>query len=605
MKKRLNRKVLNFSKDKAWMNNTIILTKHTLVWLNQLSEKYNKVIKRLDQIPNEELKEIASRNFNALWLIGIWERSKASKRIKELTGNFNCVSSAYSIYDYKIAENLGGQKALLNLSKRAEIFGIKLACDFVPNHTGITSDLLFKHPDYFIQTETLPFNNYSFAGKNLSSNKDYGIKIEDGYYSRKDAAVVFQFKEKKTGKIRYIYHGNDGTNMPWNDTAQLDLTKAKVRRALINQIKKIGRLFPIVRIDAAMMLTKYHFARLWYPKTFESSSVPSRYMEILEEKDFNKKYPNEFWKDLTDEIKKSKKDIFLFAETYWMTEWYFIKELGMNRVYNSAFMNNLLQEKNEDYHQMIKDILNENPNILKRFVNYLSNPDEEPVIDKFGKGDKYLGITVMMLTLPGLPLFAHGQIEGFYEKYGMEYDKPRDNEIVDEGFLNRHKYEIFPLMKMRKLFSGVKNFEYFSSILKNGKFERNVFAYTNKYGRNKALVIYNNKLDKTNFTLQVSYSKINKDGTFVFTSITKALDMKNSKKYFYIYEDFKTKLQYIISGIDAHKHGLSFKLKGYEYKISLRYKEVFDSEGLYKKIFKKLKGKGVSSISKFIEENIK
>jgi hypothetical protein len=26
----------------------------------------------------------------------------------------------------------------------------------------------------------------------------------------------------------------------------------------------------------------------------------------------------------------------------------------------------------------------------------------------------------MMATLPGLPMFGHGQIEGFTEKYGME-----------------------------------------------------------------------------------------------------------------------------------------------------------------------------------------
>jgi len=89
--------------------------------------------------------------------------------------------------------------------------------------------------------------------------------------------------------------------------------------------------------------------------------------------------PNEFWKDLTDELKRSKLNLFLFAETYWMTEWFFIKELGMNRVYNSAFMNMLLARKKQDYHQMIKDILNDNPEILRKFVNYLSNPDEEPV----------------------------------------------------------------------------------------------------------------------------------------------------------------------------------------------------------------------------------
>jgi len=207
----------------------------------------------------------------------------------------------------------------------------------------------------------------------------------------------------------------------------------------------------------------------------------------------------------------------------------------------------------------------------------------------------------MMLTLPGLPLFAHGQIEGFYEKYGMEYDRPHNNENEDEGFVNWHYYEIFPLMKMRKIFSGIKNFEYFAGITKKRKFEKNVFAYINKFGRKKALVIYNNKLDRTGFTLKDPYSKRNKKGRYVFTSIAKALDIKNSKKYFYIYDDFKTKSQYLLSGCDVHEYGLQFKLNGYEYKICLKFKEVYDKNGDYKKIYKKLKGKGVASINNLIK----
>jgi len=43
----------------------------------QLSRKYQRWIKTLDQIPDEELDLLAARGFTGLWLIGLWERSRA------------------------------------------------------------------------------------------------------------------------------------------------------------------------------------------------------------------------------------------------------------------------------------------------------------------------------------------------------------------------------------------------------------------------------------------------------------------------------------------------------------------------------------------------
>ena len=51
----------------------------------------------------------------------------------------------------------------------------------------------------------------------------------------------------------------------------------------------------------------------------------------------------------------------------------------------------------------------------------MNNPDEETAVAQFGSGDKYFGVCTMMATMPGLPMFGHGQLEGFTEKYGMEY----------------------------------------------------------------------------------------------------------------------------------------------------------------------------------------
>ena len=57
----------------------------------------------LGQIPDEELDQLAQWGFTGLWLIGLWERSTASKRIKQLRGNPDAVASAYSLFDYQIA----------------------------------------------------------------------------------------------------------------------------------------------------------------------------------------------------------------------------------------------------------------------------------------------------------------------------------------------------------------------------------------------------------------------------------------------------------------------------------------------------------------------
>ncbi|MCW8803387.1 MAG: alpha-amylase family glycosyl hydrolase, partial [Ignavibacteriaceae bacterium] len=252
-----------FTEDMQWIPEVVMIAKNVYVWLHQLSEKYKREIKKLDQVPDEELDQLARWNFNALWLIGIWERSTASQKIKHLTGNISAVSSAYSLYDYVIASELGGERAFQNLKDRAWVRGIRMASDMVPNHMGIYSKWVVEKPDYFLQRNEPPYPNYTFNGQNLSEDDRVEVRIEDQYYSRKDAAVVFQRKDKYTGSIKYIYHGNDGTNMPWNDTAQLNLLNPEVRESLIQTIMHVARKTPIIRFDAAMTLAKKHYQRLW------------------------------------------------------------------------------------------------------------------------------------------------------------------------------------------------------------------------------------------------------------------------------------------------------------------------------------------------------
>ena len=73
----------------------------------------------------------------------------------------------------------------------------------------------------------------------------------------------------------------------------------------------------------------------------------------------------------------------------------------------------------------------------------MNNPDEDTAIAQFGTGDKYFGVCTLLVTMPGLPMFGHGQVEGFTEKYGMEYRRAYWEEQENTALISRHEREIF------------------------------------------------------------------------------------------------------------------------------------------------------------------
>ncbi len=592
-----------FTSDVHWMPNVILMAKNIYVWLDQLSKKYQREIKSLDQIPNEELDELARRNINGLWMIGLWERSSASKKIKHIMGNTDAVASAYSLYDYKIAYDIGGEEAYNNFNERAKARGIRLASDMVPNHTGIHSDWVRNHPEYFVQVSEPPFD-YHFTGEDLSEDPNIEIKIEDGYWEKRDAAVVFRRIDKRYNDVRYIYHGNDGTVMPWNDTAQLDMLKHEVREAVIQKIFDVARKFSIIRFDAAMTLAKKHFSRLWYPQHGMGGDIPSRTDHSMSREEFDSFFPVEFWREVVDRINRDMPQTLLLAEAFWLMEGYFVRTLGMHRVYNSAFMHMMMKEENSKYRELIYNTLEFEPEILKRYVNFMSNPDEETAIQQFGTDDKYFGVLTLMITLPGLPMFAHGQIEGYTEKYGMEYKRAYYDEQPKDWLVDRHEREIFPITRKRYLFSEVENFWFYDFYDPNGNLNDNVFVYSNSADNKKSLVLYNNKYDKAYGNFQKSTPKLVKisdeDKYIKELNIAEALQINGNLNFFYIFKDMVSNLEYIFKGSDLWQSGFYFELNGFERRVFTDIREVEDTNGDYYNIYLELNGSGINSIEEYI-----
>lgn len=608
-----------FSPDKDWMPRMILIAKNSYVWLDQLSKTYQRHIQTLDQIPDEELDRLAHYGVTGLWLIGLWERSIASRRIKQMMGKDDAVASAYSLRDYEIAQDLGGWDALNNLRGRAWQRGIRLSADMVPNHMGIDSTWVVQHPDWFLALPYPPYANYSFNGTDLSNDERVGIFIEDHYYDKTDAAVVFKRIDRWTGDVRYIYHGNDGTAMPWNDTAQLDYLKAEVREAVIQTILHVARNFPVIRFDAAMTLAKRHVQRLWFPEPGGGGAIPSRSEHGLSRADFEAAIPQEFWREVVDRVAEEVPDTLLLAEAFWLMEGYFVRTLGMHRVYNSAFMHMMRDEDNAKYRTVMKNVLEFDPQVLKRFVNFMNNPDEKSAIEQFGDGDKYFGVVTVMATMPGLPMLGHGQIEGYYEKYGMEYRRAYWDEQPKDWLIGRHEWQVFPLLRRRYLFADMDNFVLYDVFTTDGYVNEDVYAYSNGVGsglgdtftdpngyRERTLIVYHNKYADTRGWIKTSVGFMDKgSGNMIQKTLGEGLGLRGGDQDYVIFRDVTTGHEYIRPSRQIVEQGLYVELGGYKCHAFVNFREVSDApagNGHWAAVCQTLNGAGVPSVDEKLNE---
>ncbi len=596
-----------FSSDSAWMPRVVLIAKSTYVWLDQLSREYGRDIRTLDAIPDEELDTLVRWGVTGLWLIGLWERSEASERIKRMRGNVHAVASAYSLDDYRIADDIGGEDAYATLRDRAWARGIRLASDMVPNHMGIDSSWVIEHPEWFLSLEEPPYPAYTFDGTDLSSDERVGIVLEDHYWDDSDAAVVFKRFDRGTGDTRYVYHGNDGTSFPWNDTAQLDFLDAAVREQVIQTIVAVARRFPIIRFDAAMVLAKKHIERLWWPVPGQPGGIPSRAEHAMPKREFDKRMPVEFWREVVDRVAAEVPDTLLLAEAFWLLEGYFVRTLGMHRVYNSAFMHMLRDEDGAGYRRVIKETLEFDPEILKRYVNFMSNPDEKTALEQFGKGDKYFGVAMVLATLPGLPMLGHGQVQGFSEKYGMEFRRATLDEQPDPLLLERHEREIFPLLHRRAWFAEAHDFLLYDLVTASGSVDEDVFAYSNGSGPERSLVVYHDRYGSTSGWIRESttYARRSPGGSKrrVRRSLAEGLGIPNDPEVFVAFRDARSGLESLRSARELWERGLYVSLDAYGGHVYWEFREIHDgSAGQWARLAARLGERAVPSLEDALRE---
>ena len=183
-----------------------------------------------------------------------------------MRGNPDAVASAYSLDDYRIADDLGGEAACANLRDRAWARGIRLASDMVPNHMGIDSRWVIEHPEWFLSLPEPPY-----PGLHVRRPGPVARRRASGSSSRTTTGTTATPRScssgatagaatRATSTTATTARASRGTTPPsWTSS------RPSVREQVIRTILDVARRFPIIRFDAAMVLAKKHVERLWWP----------------------------------------------------------------------------------------------------------------------------------------------------------------------------------------------------------------------------------------------------------------------------------------------------------------------------------------------------
>lgn len=378
-----------------WKKNPIVYEINTWVWLWELSRKYGYPV-TLGNIPGETWDEIAHLNIEAIWLMGVWERSPAGISISNNhAGNLadfqralpdftfaDNVGSPYCVRRYVVDEQLGGNQGLAVTRNQLAGYGIRLILDFVPNHLAHDHPWVEEFPEYFI----------------------HGT-MED----LRDDPVTFRQKGEKIFAC-----GKDPFYPAWEDVLQVNAFHPGLREAVIETMTRVSGQCDGVRCDMAMLMISDVFERTWGTRAGERPAF-------------------EYWEELIPAVKRGNSDFIFIAEAYWDLEWE-LQQQGFDYCYDKRLYDRL----EHDNAQSIRLHLTADIVFQSKLIRFIENHDEPRHVVAFQPG-KNRAAVVISSTLPGAKLYHEGQFEGRKVKLPVflrrRPDEPVDTDLF--GFVQR------------------------------------------------------------------------------------------------------------------------------------------------------------------------
>ena len=371
------------------------------VWLRDLGREHGSPVS-LQNVPQAELERLAALRFDGIWLMGLWERSPASRKIAREDARLQAgylqalpdytsedvIGSPYAVLDYRVDLMLGGDAGLAALRERLRQLGLLLILDFVPNHLAIDHPWIRDHPDRLVQ------------------GSPASLQHEPNNY----------FQSGADDQPRVFAHGRDPVFGGWSDTAQLDYRRPETRQAMADTLVAVAERCDGVRCDMAMLVTHDVFLRTWGGE-FDPPGA-------------------QFWPAAISAVKARYPDFLMLAEVYWDME-YELQQLGFDYTYDKRLYDFLLHRDAASIRTHLGAGLSnqsrlDNLDYQRHLARFVENHDEERALACFGM-QRNLAAAALALTLPGFRLFHDGQLEGqrlrLPVQLGRRCPEPADSDV--------------------------------------------------------------------------------------------------------------------------------------------------------------------------------
>ncbi len=345
-------------------------------WLADLAESLQRPVSLAD-VPEQEWDAIASFKFDAVWLMGVWRRSPASRVIAQADANVNAgcaavcpgflssrdvVGSPYSVAEYRVDDALGGRAGLAVARQKLAVRGLKLILDYVPNHTAPDHPWIAEHPEYYVQ----------------GSGNDVGPRF---FRSEHGAVLAYGAPSSNPGDA-------------WTDTAQLNGFNPGLREEAVRTLIDIASQCDGVRCDMAMLLQTDAFASAWGTL---AGPRPAQ----------------EFWVEVIGKVRRRQPNLIFIAEAYSNTEWA-LQNQGFDFCYDKDLLYERLSRGTAG--SLLQHLQGASLDFQKHLLHFIENHDEPPAVEAFKPLERLWMAAVAIATLPGASLWFAGQFQGRWGK---------------------------------------------------------------------------------------------------------------------------------------------------------------------------------------------
>jgi glycosidase len=351
-----------------WPPHPVVYEINTWTWLTDLSHKHGRPL-NLATVPADEWDQIASSGFDAIWFMGVWERSPAgigvSMRNARQVEDFrrvlpgfvpaDNVGSPYCVRRYVVDAHLGGPEGLAAARRMLSARGLRLILDFVPNHIAHDHPWVAEHPEYLVRGD---------AG---DARRDPASFVEVG-------GTVFAC-------------GRDPYFPAWADVLQLNAFHPGLRKGALETIDTIARQCDGIRCDMAMLMLNHIFERTWGAR---AGARPA----------------DDYWPTMIRATRSAWPDFKFIAEAYWDLEWE-LQQQGFDFCYDKKLYDRM---EHNDAEQVRLHLLADQQ-YQQKMIRFIENHDEPRAASAFPPG-RARAAAVAILTLPGARLLHEGQFEG-------------------------------------------------------------------------------------------------------------------------------------------------------------------------------------------------